>query len=147
VPLDCRIVEIAGNDPRLTPLVEEARAQGFQFMDKLVREWADGTNRFARDGECYLALVAGDQVLATGGLNVDPYSTGPDTGRIRHVYVADAARRGGVGRLLLAQLVERARDTFQLLRLRTRTERGAAFYETIGFDRSGAEHATHVLAL
>ena len=139
-----RIVPVAADDPRLSPLIEEAREQGFAFMDTLVREWADGTNRFDRAGECYLAVLSGGRVVAAGGLNRDPYSDAPGVGRIRHVYVLAEARRSGAGRILLAELANRARGHFGVLRLRTRTAGGAAFYEAIGYVRTAQGDATHI---
>lgn len=128
-------------------LIAEAGTQGFPFMETLRREWLDGRNRFDKAGEIYLGVYSQSALLAAGGLNHDPYCSQARTGRIRHVYVLESARRLGAGRYLLGRLVEHARPHFDRLRLRTRTEQGAAFYEAFGFSRSDEDAATHVLEL
>ncbi|MCB2056864.1 MAG: GNAT family N-acetyltransferase [Novosphingobium sp.] len=144
---DLEVAPISGMDDDIAVLIEEAGSAGFPFMETLRREWVSGENRFDAPGECYLAIYRHGEMVAAGGLNRDPYADDPAIGRIRHVYVRKAARRTGAGRHLLERLVAHAGTTFTRLRLRTRTAEGAAFYETIGFERCGDETATHVLDL
>ena len=139
-PLDLRVSDVG-------PLIREASAAGFPFMETLRREWADATNRFNQQGEAYLGVYAGGTLVAAGGINRDPYSDNPRIGRVRHVYVLADYRRSGVGQVLLAEIITRARHNFDRLRLRTRTSEGAAFYESIGFARTDEADATHTLAL
>jgi GNAT superfamily N-acetyltransferase len=56
---------------------------------------------------------------------------------------AAEARRHGFGRRLLASLEARAWPAYSSLRLRTDTERAAAFYEALGYSRSEEPGATH----
>jgi GNAT superfamily N-acetyltransferase len=133
--------------PELDLLVEEATSAGFPFMETLRREWDDGTNRFDLPGEAYLGVWLAGKLVAAGGINRDPYTDDPQTGRVRHVYVLSDYRRSGVGQILLAEIVSLAGQDFKALRLRTRTSEGAAFYEAIGFAVADEPAATHVLVL
>lgn len=90
-------------------LATQARAEGYRFVDRLVAEWRSGANRFAAPGECLLGVVDGEDLLAIGGLNIDPYMDDGDTGRLRHVYVRIDRRNQGLGRLLVGALIAGAR--------------------------------------
>ena len=83
-------------------------------------------------------------IVAVGGLNVDPYTSDHSIGRVRHVYVSRSARRRGVGKLLVLEIIEAARDSFRQLRLRTNTDEGDRFYRALGFQRdSVSSESTH----
>ncbi|MFM5923073.1 MAG: GNAT family N-acetyltransferase [Novosphingobium sp.] len=124
-----------------------AEGEGFTFMNRMIAHWEDGSNRFDKPGETYFGVRTGGRLVATGGLNRDPYGAVEGVGRVRHLYVLPGARRGGAGRALMAAIIARSRESFDLLRLRTTTERGAAFYEALGFIRGGAPDASHLLRL
>ncbi|MFM5947672.1 MAG: GNAT family N-acetyltransferase [Novosphingobium sp.] len=141
------IAAIERIDDDLLALVAVARGEGFTFMDRLVNHWSSGENRFDQPGECYFAVRLGGRLVAAGGLNRDPYCETAGVGRVRHVYVLPEARRSGAGTELLAAIIVAARSQFQLLRLRTTTERGAAFYEALGFERSDAPDASHMMRI
>lgn len=134
-------------DPEFDRLAKLARSEDFRFMDTLIDRWRDGSNRFDQPGEVYLAVRRNGRLIAAGGLNRDPYCQEPGTGRVRHVYVEPDVRRSGAGRLLVEAIVDRARDAFKIVRLRTQTQRGALFYEALGFVRCDDPTATHRLAL
>lgn len=132
----------------LAELVAESTAAGHRFVQRLVEEWEDGSNRFDRLGEAlFVANVAG-KLVGVCGLNRDPYTADDRVGRVRHLYVLAAVRRRGIGRQLLEHVRTTAREHFQVLRLRTNTEAAARFYEDIGFDRCPDEtDCTHRLQL
>ncbi len=134
-------------DEDLLALVAAARSEGFTFMDRLVNHWSSGKNRFDQPGECYFTVRFGGRLVAAGGLNRDPYGDDARIGRVRHVYVLPEARRSGAGTALLMAITTAARRQFKLLRLRTNTDRGAAFYEALGFERSDAPDASHLMRL
>jgi GNAT superfamily N-acetyltransferase len=147
MPSEFEIHQLTSVEGPIVRLIDEANAAGFPFMDTLRREWEVRSNRFDRPGEVYLEVWRSGELVAAGGLNIDPYSSDPKTGRIRHVYVLAAARRHGAGQFLLSEIIRHARPIFNRLRLRTRTKEGAAFYEAIGFSRSDEDAATHLLEI
>jgi ribosomal protein S18 acetylase RimI-like enzyme len=129
-------------------LVEASVEEGFRFLIRLREEHASGANRFDGEGEVLLGVWRGGELVAVGGLNRDPYGGGPRAGRVRHVYVLPSARRAGVGRALVRELIDRAKISFDELVLRTDTAEAARFYEAIGFRaESEVEGATHRLSL
>ena len=143
--VDLRAID--GLDDAITPLVAEADGEGFRFMRRLQDDWRSGANRFDGRGEFLLGAYDAGRLVAVGGLNVDPYATGDDVGRVRHVYVANAARRSGVGAILLRRIIAEAAPVFAVLRLRTNTAAGAAFYESLGFECTTDAAATHIMRL
>jgi GNAT superfamily N-acetyltransferase len=133
---------------RLADLVAESEKAGFRFLRRLVEDWESGANRYAQPGEALFAAVLGDRIVGVCGLNCDPYRCDGRTGRVRHLYVAVAFRRRGIGRSLVAIVVRTARDAFEQLRLRTDSEPAARFYEVLGFRRcDGEADCTHTLDL
>lgn len=126
-------------------LARDASAEGFRMVRRLLDAWERGDNRFDAPGECLLGVVDQGGVVGVGGLNVDPHTADARTGRVRHLYVRPAWRRRGVGRTLLHDLLARARQPFDGVRLRTTTTAGAAFFESMGFVPVADAEATHAL--
>lgn len=128
----------------IQPMLQESREQGFTFLDRLVQEFEDGTNRFEKPGEVLFGVYSGQLLVAVGGLNQDPYLSKSDVGRVRHLYVMTAWRRQGVGRHLMRLIIEEARRSFSLITLRTFREPADRFYRAIGFHTepkiAGASH-------
>ncbi|HEX6909165.1 MAG TPA: GNAT family N-acetyltransferase [Longimicrobium sp.] len=108
------------------------RAGRVPLPGRLRTEHEAGTQRFDGPGEMLLGLYADGALVAVGGVSVDPHEPGPRAGRLRHVYVARARRRRGVGRRLVEALAASARPRFAALTLRTDTPAGARFYESLG---------------
>jgi len=132
----------------VAPLVSESERAGESFVRRLVDEWESGANRFDRFGEALFGARAGGRLVGVCGLNRDPYADDASVGRVRHLYVAAAERRRGVGGALVSAVVDAARGTFDEVRLRTRSDEAAAFYESLGFRRTSAvADCTHVLPL
>jgi GNAT superfamily N-acetyltransferase len=132
----------------LADLVAESEKDGFRFLRRLVADWESGANRFAQPGEALFAAVAGGRIIGVCGLNVDPYRCDGRVGRVRHLYVAVAFRRRGIGGLLVAMVIRMARNAFEQLRLRTNSAPAARFYEVLGFQRCDNEaDCTHTLNL
>jgi aminoglycoside 6'-N-acetyltransferase len=130
----------------IEPLAQEAEAQDFAFMRRLIDDYTSGKNRFDKPGEAMFGAYKGNALVGFGGLNIDHYAHHPRMGRVRHVYVLAAHRRHGVGRDLLMTIITAAHDSFDLLRLRTNTDEGARFYKSLGFYRPGyVDHATHII--
>jgi GNAT superfamily N-acetyltransferase len=75
----------------------------------------------------------GEQVVAVGGLNIDPYYDSPSVGRIRHLYVHPDFRRRGVGARLMAIIEEHGGTFFGSLQLFTASTIAARFYEALDY--------------
>lgn len=141
-------MERLGDVDRLRPLAEEADRESHAFVSRMIAEWLDGTNRFDARGERAYSVTKDERVIGVGGLNVDPYADDPTVGRVRHLFVSLEHRRSGVASILLHRIVEDARATFSVLRLRTRNLDAAAFYRARGFlDVEGDEFCTHIQVL
>lgn len=123
----------------------EARLERFTFVDRLVDDWAGELNRFDQAGETLCGGMAEGVIVAVGGLNRDPFAAPLRIGRIRRVYVRHAWRRHGIGAALVGALVEKARQSFDCVRLRTDSSAAAHFYERIGFTTFSDADATHSL--
>jgi GNAT superfamily N-acetyltransferase len=133
--------------PDLDPLVAEADVEGHLFMRRLRDAWADGRNRFDRPGELLLIARIDERLAGIGGLNRDPYAPAEGIGRLRHLYVAQGARRLGVGTMLVRQILAAATPHFSIVRLRTLSPDAAAFYAGLGFQPTDQPDATHMLPL
>lgn len=132
----------------LQPLLVESRQQGFEFLQRLVNEYARGTNCFAGSNEALFSVYNGEDLIAVGGLNADPYLKEEGIGRVRHVYVLSAWRRQGVGRLLVERIIEEASHNYSLLTLRTFNPQADQFYRAIGFQtKPEIKATTHYLVL
>jgi GNAT superfamily N-acetyltransferase len=145
--LDLRIEKIALPVAGIELLHAEAIKEGYAFLETLLSEWESGENRYNRPGETLLGCFEQDELVAVGGLNVDPFLGLPEVGRVRRVYVRAAWRNRGVGRLLVNALVEEARGSFRLVRLRAENADAARLYERLGFEAIQDENATHQMAL
>ena len=133
--------------PGLTELQADARNEGYNFIETLVKEWSSGENRFDAPGEVLCGCTDQGLLVAVGGLNRDPFTISSGVGRIRRIYVRPAWRNRGFGRALVTSLIEHARKNFGYVRLRAENPTAARLYESIGFIPSPESNATHVLSL
>lgn len=131
----------------ISALAEAALREGYAHIDRLIENWGRGSNRFDRQGEALLAAFNDSEMIAIGGLNRDPYATDPLIGRVRHLYVMPMSRRMGVGRRLVAEIVDVARESFNFLRVRAAKGDAPLFYDSIGFQRSDDPYASHLMKL
>ena len=135
-------------DLDLGALLAESEQAGLRLVRRLVEEWVSGANRFDRPGEELFGAWLDGRVVGVCGLNVDPYTAKEGVGRVRHLYVLSAFRRRGVGRGLIAAVIEAARGRFGELRLRTGNPEAARVYEAIGFQPSSrVADCTHIMEL
>lgn len=143
------LIEIRPLDPgasQLDDLAIEARKSGYTFVDRLIQEARTGHNGFDRKGECFCGIYRDGALVGFGGVNQDPYAD-QHVGRLRHIYILASARRSGLARLLVRELLNRGKTAFSTFRLRT-ADRGAdEFYEAIGFVRTDEDDATHVMRI
>ena len=132
----------------LALLLAEANSEGFDFIARLQDEYRSGLNRFNRQGEILFGVFEGERMVAVGGLNNDPYLEDPLVGRVRHIYVLNAYRGKGAGRMLLNSIIEEAKRHYAMITLKTETEEASLFYKSLGFVNEPAiESATHHLSL
>jgi GNAT superfamily N-acetyltransferase len=131
--------------PGIELLHSEAKDEGYDFIETLVEEWSSGTNRFDAPGEALCGCMDRGLLVAVGGLNCDPFAGQPDMGRIRRVYVRSAWRNRGIGRALVATLVDHARTYFSCVRLRAENALAARLYESMGFVPIESPDASHIL--
>lgn len=126
--------------------IAESEAHGLAFVRRLTDEWINGVNRFDRPGEALFAVRDAADIVAVGGLNVDPYVTDLGTGRVRHVYVLMAHRRRGLGAALVSEIIAAARGHFHTLRLSTSNPDAARLYERLGFrPLADVAKCTHIM--
>jgi GNAT superfamily N-acetyltransferase len=142
-----RIAPTVYSEAAFAPILAEAERAGGGFMLRVREEWLSGVQRFDRPGEFLLGCHVGDMLAGVGGVSHDPYDPLPGLGRVRHIYVLERLRRQGIGRALMEAIVARAANSFDVLRLRTRSPEAAALYESLGFLPSSGEHETHRLTL
>lgn len=129
-------------------LVAESESAGYRFVRRLADEWASGANRFDRPGEALFAAWMNGRLIGACGLNVDPYTSAPGVGRVRHLYVLTDCRRSGIGRRLVERVLGAASGRFDRLRLSTQNPAAAQLYERLGFERRlGAADHTHLMEL
>lgn len=129
--------------PDISAIRDEAASEGFRFVDRLIADWTDGSNRFDRAGEEFIVAFEREKTLGFCGLKYDPHVVQENVGRIQHLYVRRFARRRSVGSTLIKTLVSRASAYFSIIRLRTDTLEAATFYEGLGFQPIDDETASH----
>ncbi len=140
-----RVEAVSGGLPAgLDALRAAARAEGHGMVERLAREWADGTQRFDGAGE---ALVAGrvDGALAgVGGVTLEPALAGAL--RMRRFYVSPGHRRRGVGATMARALLEPAlAGRGGVFTVNAGTALAPAFWEALGFVAAPGDGFTHVL--
>jgi len=120
----------------------EARADGYRFLDRLADDWRSGAMRFRQTGEAFLAAYAGDKLAGVGGLTVDPVVHGAL--RMRRFYVRRSFRRSGIGRSIVATLLDKAFKATTLVTLNAARD-SVQFWESLGFVPDSEAGHTHLL--
>jgi GNAT superfamily N-acetyltransferase len=130
-------------------LVIESQNDGFQFLNRLVRDYENGTNMFDKPGEALFGVFdKRNELIAIGGINIDPFTKEDNIGRLRRFYVAKTYRRKGIGRMLVKQILDTAIINFQTIVLHTDTEQADKFYQSLGFKKTDRyPKSTHYLRL
>lgn len=136
-------------DLDITLLVKESKEEGFRFLERLVHDYRNSTNRFNNPGEALYGVFTKEGILiAIGGLNIDPFSNELAIGRLRRFYVSKDYRRKGLGGFLLKKINCNAKNYFHILVLHTDTEQADQFYRSFGFSKENKyPQSTHWLNL
>ena len=124
-----------------------AEAEGFRFVTRFADECANGGVQLDSPGEYFCGVFEEGDLVALGGVTLDPYVDDAGVGRVRHVFVRPEFRARGVGRMLVDRLEARAQNRYTRLRLRTDRAAAAAFYERLGYRAISNDTATHERAL
>ena len=123
-------------------LREEARAEGYLFVERLAADWEARRMRFDGNGEALLAAHVTGVLAGIGGLTQEPAI--PGALRMRRFYVRIAYRRGGVGRALAAAVLEEPRRAGRTITANAATG-SEAFWEALGFMADRRDSFTHIL--
>lgn len=107
--------------PDLTNLREESGRDGFNFLERLVNDFKNGSNRFSKPGEALFAAFQSQNCIGIGGVNQGPQRQ-HRYARVRRVYISHSHRGQGVGRQLMQILEDWSRPHFDYLVLNTDTE-------------------------
>jgi GNAT superfamily N-acetyltransferase len=130
----------------IEPLCAEAAAAGYAWSADFPADW--GRRPFLDEGEALFLAREDGELLAMAVLSADPFVADDRTGRLRYIFVREAARRRGLAERFVRLCLERARPRWRRLRLHTDNPRAAALYERHGFRPSAVDpRATHVLEM
>jgi GNAT superfamily N-acetyltransferase len=140
-----QVVRVADDLPDgFAGLASTARAEGYNFLDRLHARWKRGA--YGEDDDATVFAVFGDdRPIAIGAQTFDEYDPSPDHRRIRHFYVHPEARRIGVGRTLAGALIQEAFQIAPLLHLRATHALSTAFWDAMGFERVDRPDRSHRL--
>ena len=140
------IIEIDNNTiDLLSPFAEEALEDNDTFMQRTIDEWKSGKNTFSKEGEKFWGLMIQNELVAVGGLNIDPFVDDPTVGRVRHVYVLKKYRGLGLSKILMKMIIDKAKQHFKILRLSTHNPVAASLYESLGFEKAEGHKVTHII--
>jgi GNAT superfamily N-acetyltransferase len=126
-------------------LLAYSRSEGYKFVQKLLDEYSDDTNRFNSNGESLFVAKKEGEIIGICGLNIDPYLNDINVGRVRHLYVLPECRGSGVGKKLLKTIIEESREHFETITLYTDNPIADQLYINFGFIRAeGIYKASHI---
>jgi GNAT superfamily N-acetyltransferase len=133
----------------LNKLIKESKEEGFRFVERLANDYNNGSNTFNEMGEALFGVFnKKGEMIAIGGLNIDPFSNQPYIGRLRRFYVSKEYRRNGIGSLLLKKIINEAEKYFKILVLHTDTKPAEDFYASFGFSKENLyANSTHYMEL
>jgi GNAT superfamily N-acetyltransferase len=147
-PLGMSVVITPLRDPLaggVMPLAEVARQEGYSHILRIAEEWSSGINRFERRGESLLGAHDQGQLIAVGGMTLEP--TRPDWLRMRRFYVSRQYRGRGIGRRLAEHLLEHARSFTSVVTVHAGSDDATSFWQAMGFRPLTGESYTHTLRL
>jgi nucleoside triphosphate diphosphatase len=123
-------------------LRDEARAEGYRMLDRLVGEWNSRETMFDRPGEALVAAYVNGVLAGIGGLTIEPAITGAL--RMRRFYVRGRFRRRGIARRLASALLDRPESADRPITVNAGAG-SAPFWEALGFIPDRRDGFTHLL--
>ncbi len=123
-----------------------AMEEGVGLVDRLMREWRDGTQLFEGEDECLLIARVGDEIAGVGGITRDPGD--PSSLRMRRFYVLPRFRRRGVARKMVDALLARVAPD-RKVGVHVGPPEALPFWRKMGFESVDPAHAigiTHMLS-
>ncbi len=123
---------------------KEASAEGYRFVDRLLEEWRDGTNRFDRDGEVLLLAFENDVLAGIGGITWEPGN--PDLLRMRRFFICSKFRRKSVATLLVSEILLGLESDDRNIVVNAGTSVAPLFWEAIGFEAVTNQPYSHILS-
>ena len=143
--MEYEIFEIGGDSiDKLEELALDAVEDGYNIVRKTIDQWKNGTNTFSDYREVLYGVKVNENIIAIGGINIDPYLMDFDIGRLRHVYVHRDYRQQGIATALLEKILNEYAYHFTVLRLICRNEVAMQLYESYGFKKVVEFKATHI---
>lgn len=140
-----RLVRLDNLDPdELETLRTLSLAEGFSHVDRIALEYRNGNREFDAPGAFGYGWYLGSELVAIGGLTLDPYIK-ERAGRIRRVYVHPEHRRRGLARKLVEAILKEGRQNYAFFTLRSATPEASALYVSLGFVPSTLPNVTHEL--
>lgn len=129
--MDIKIVKALQLPEQIADLARLAEQEKNNIIEKLVAEFAAGSNCFADMHEHFVLAFDADLLIGCGGLNQQRNEQGIEAriGRIRRFYVHPQYRQHGVGKQMLAFLEQLAKPHYAALCLQTDTRLAAQFYQ------------------
>ncbi|MFX1681637.1 GNAT family N-acetyltransferase [Mitsuaria sp. CC2] len=130
-----RLIRVHQMDPLAwAPLLAASESEGRQMLRRLMDEWRSGANRYEQPGESLWAWIdAHGQVIAVGGLNVEPPPGRAGTGRMRRFYVHPDWRGHGLAKRLVNAVLASAQGHFSRLHVNCEGDDSATFWTRCGF--------------
>lgn len=115
----------------LQPLLAEAKAAGFAWMETFVPAWTQAPFRGA--GEALFLAQRNGALLGMAALSKDGLVHDPDTGRLRYIFISASARRLGIAEALVSTCLTLADTRWRRLTLHTDNPVAEAIYLRHGF--------------
>src|SRR5690554_5761936 len=113
--------------------MDDCLEDGCHILSKLREAYNNESNTFNKQGEVLYIAMLNNNVVGIGGLNQDPYIDEIGFGRVRNLYVMREHRKKGIGKAILQEIIDEAREQFKILGLRTYNQIAAEMYCSYGF--------------
>jgi len=128
-------------------ILRASREEGHRMVERLLNDFRSGANRFDQPGEALFAHLAGEAVIAAGGLNLEQETRFGRAGRIRRLYVSPQYRGKGLGRSLVEAIASFTSEHHDVLTVNVGKLPAYGFYEQLGFTPVEHPGITHIREL